>query len=188
MATEREKMLRGELADTSDPELRELSYRAHKACQRLNGLTVSSAGYREALSGVIPGAPLTLTVMPPFHCDYGCNIKMGENVFVNYNCTFLDGGGIEIGDYTLIGPSVQIYTPQHPMDYVQRRKTIETSHKVTIGNDCWVGGGCIICPGVTIGDRTIIGAGSVVTKDIPSDSVAVGNPAKVIKKLNEVCE
>ena len=95
---------------------------------------------------------------------------------------FLDGGYITVGAYTLIGPCVQIYTPQHPFDYLERRVEQEYAYPVTIGEDCWIGGGAVICPGVTIGDRCIIGAGSVVTKDIPSDCVAVGNPAKVIRK------
>ena len=104
------------------------------------------------------------------------------SMFVNANCTFLDGGYITIGAHTLVGPCVQIYTPHHPMDYIERRTEKEYAYPVTIGEDCWIGGGAILCPGVTVGDRCIIGAGSVVTKDIPSDSIAVGNPAKVIRK------
>ena len=108
--------------------------------------------------------------------------KLLAHVFVNANCTFLDGGYITIGTHTLVGPCVQIYTPHHPMDYQERRGSKEYAYPVTIGEDCWIGGGAIICPGVTIGNRCVIGAGSVVTKDIPDDSVAVGNPARVIRK------
>ena len=113
-----------------------------------------------------------------------CNgITLGEHVFINYNCTFLDGGGIRIGDHTLIGPDCHLYTPQHPMDYVARREPQEYSVPITIGADCWLGGNVTVCPGVTIGDRCIIAAGSVVTHDIPSDSLAAGNPAVVKKRL-----
>ena len=139
--------------------------------------------YRGLLQDLIPGIPETSVVCPPFHCDHGDGIRLGEHVFVNANCTFLDGGYITIGAHTLVGPCVQIYTPQHPMDYVERRTPKEYAYPVTIGEDCWIGGGAVICPGVTIGDRCIIGAGSVVTKNIPDDSVAVGNPAKVIRKV-----
>lgn len=175
-------MLAGEFADTSDPELQEELNEACKKVMALNRLSPSDAGYRHALRELIPGIPDSSVVMPPFHCDYGARITVGENVFINYNCSFLDGGTVKIGDYTLIGPAVQIYTPHHPMDHLERRKTIEKSLAVTIGDDCWIGGGAVICPGVTIGDRCVIGAGSVVVKDIPPDSVAVGNPARVVKR------
>ena len=136
----------------------------------------------QALRALVPGIPETSIICPPFHCDHGDGIKLGEHVFVNANCTFLDGGYITIGAHTLVGPCVQIYTPHHPMDYQERRGSKEYAYPVTIGEDCWIGGGAIICPGVTIGNRCVIGAGSVVTKDIPDDSVAVGNPARVIRK------
>ena len=105
--------------------------------------------------------------MPPFYCDHGHPIHLGEGVFINANCTFLDGGGITIGAHTLIGPNCQLYTPQHPMDYRERRKPIEVGRPITIGEDCWLGGGVIVCPGVRIGARLIIAAGSVVVHDIP---------------------
>lgn len=187
MSTELEKMLTGEYADITDPELHAMALHARGAIARLNALNISSLSspeYREALLDLIPGTPDSATVLPPFFCDYGSHITLGENVFVNFNCCFLDGGTITIGDHTLIGPAVQIYTPQHPMDHVERRKPIEKALPVVIGSDCWIGGGAVICPGVTIGDRCIIGAGSVVTKDIPEGSLAVGNPARVIRKLD----
>lgn len=182
MATERDKMLRGELADISDPEIQAIFKRNKEVLKRFNLLTHYCDEYRSVLSELIPNVPESTIVSPPFFCDHGQNIVLGEGIYINYNCVFLDGGGIEIGNRTLLGPAVQIYTPQHPKNYLDRRKSVETSHKVTIGEDCWIGGGAVICPGVTIGDRAIIGAGSVVVKDIPADSVAVGNPAKVIKK------
>lgn len=181
--SERNKLLYGEFADTSDPELQEIFRHARAAWMRLNTLSPHDPEYREALEDLIPGTPASVFLSPPFYCDHGCNIKLGEYVFINYNCCFLDGGGITIGHHTLIGPAVQIYTPQHPIDYMERRKTIERSPAVKIGNDCWIGGGSVICPGVTVGDRCIIAAGSVVVRDIPDDSMAAGNPAVVKKKL-----
>lgn len=140
-------------------------------------------GYRGLLEELIPGLPSTSIICPPFHCDHGHGIHLGEHVFINANCTFLDGAYITIGANTLIGPDVKIYTPHHPIDFIERRGSSEYAYPVTIGEDCWIGGGTIICPGVRIGNRCIIGAGSVVTKDIESDSVAVGNPAHISKKL-----
>ena len=154
-----------------------------RSCWRVCGeMSTYDAGYRELLEELVPEIPETSIICPPFHCDHGDGIKLGEHVFVNANCTFLDGGYITIGAHTLVGPCVQIYTPHHPMDYLERRGSKEYAYPVTIGEDCWIGGGAIICPGVTIGNRCVIGAGSVVTKDIPDDSVAVGNPARVVRK------
>lgn len=124
-------------------------------------------------------------VEPPFFCDFGSNTMLGENVYINTGCTILDSAQIEIGDFTMIGSGVQICTPEHPLDVEGRRKELERALPVKIGKDCWIGSGAIILPGVTIGDGTTIGAGSVVTKDIPSNCVAVGNPCKVIKFLIE---
>ena len=176
-------MLSGEFADTSDPELWHSYIGTQERLRRFNGLTPASQEYREALREVIPDVPDTAIICPPFYCDHGRHIHLGEGVYINYNCCFLDGGGIRVGAHTLIGPAVQIYTPEHPMDYRLRRQTIERALPVTIGDDCWIGGGTVICPGVTIGDRCIIGAGSVVVHDIPSDSLAVGNPAVVKRRL-----
>ena len=111
---------------------------------------------------------------------------LGCRVVINFNAVFLDGGGITIGNHTLIGPNCQLLTPDHPHDYMERRKTIETGLPVRIGDDCWLGGGVTVCPGVTIGNRVIVGAGSVVTHDIPDDVVVAGNPAKIIKTNGKV--
>ena len=124
----------------------------------------------------------TVWMQPPFFCDYGTNIALGERVFFNFNCVVLDVCPVRIGSFTLLGPAVQIYTPMHPFN-AQARRGNEYGKPVAIGSDVWVGGGAIILPGVTIGSRTVIGAGSVVTRDIPDDVVAAGNPCRVIRRL-----
>lgn len=177
-----EKMRNGELADMSVPEVQESFIHAKKILARLRGMCAYDDGYRELLNRLVPDLPETSIICPPFYCDHGHGIRLGEHVFVNANCTFLDGAYITIGAHTLVGPDVKIYTPHHPMDYLKRRGSKEYAYPVTIGEDCWIGGGVIVCPGVTIGDRCVIGAGSVVTKDIEAESVAVGNPAKVIRR------
>lgn len=184
MKTEFEKMRNGELYSFSDPEIQQSLIHAKNVCCRLQTMNIYSPDYREVIEDLIPGFPKSSTLCPPFHCDHGNGITVSEGVFINYNCTFLDGGHIRIGRNTLIGPNCQLYTPQHPMDYVERRETKETAYPITIGDDCWLGGGVIVCPGVTIGHRCIIAAGSVVTRDIPDDSLAAGNPATVKKTLN----
>jgi maltose O-acetyltransferase len=124
-----------------------------------------------------------IKIEPPFFCDYGFNIKVGKNFYMNFDCVILDCASVEIGDNVLCGPKVQLYTPSHPLEAEPRSNGVEFAKKIKIGNNVWIGGGAIVCPGVTIGDNTVIGAGSVVTKNIPSDVVAVGNPCKVIKNL-----
>ena len=181
--TEFEKMRREEFYDFTSEECLASYYRAKHLCAKLQTMTIEDADYRETIEALILGIPESSTVSPPFHCDHGHGIKLGENVFINYNGTMLDGGLITIGSNTQVGPNCQFLTPNHPIDYVERRKPIERCSPITIGEDCWLGGGVTVCPGVTIGDRCIIGAGSVVVKDIPSDSIAVGNPCRVIRKL-----
>ena len=182
--TEVEKMLAGEVYDYSDPEALELNLRAHERMERLNGTPYRDAeAYRAALRELIPDFPDSSFLIAPFFCDFGFRTRVGEHVVINYNCTFLDGGGIEIGDHTLIGPCCRLLTPQHPLDYLERRKPSERGIGIRIGQDCWLGGGVTVCPGVSIGDRSIIAAGSVVVHDIPADSLAAGNPAIVKRKL-----
>ncbi|SHE82929.1 maltose O-acetyltransferase [Cnuella takakiae] len=135
------------------------------------------------LKELIPGAGAALTIQPPFFCDYGYNIWMGEKVFFNFNCVVLDVAPVRIGSRTMFGPNVQIYTATHPIDPVERASGVEFAKPITIGEDVWVGGSAVICPGVNIGDRSIIGAGSVVTKDIPAGVIAAGNPCKVIREI-----
>lgn len=158
--------------------------RCRKRLARFNAASPDEeTEYRAALAGLMPASDPSATVIPPFRCDHGHTIRLGRKVFVNTNCTFLDSGGITVGDHTLIGPNCQLYTPQHPIDYLERRQTKESARPIVIGQDCWLGGGVIVCPGVRIGDRSIIAAGSVVVHDIPEDSLAAGNPAVVKRKL-----
>ena len=180
-----DRMRTGQLTNMSDPEILESFKHAKVLISKMRNMNIFDDNYRELLEELIPTIPPSTTIISPFYCDHGTGIRLGSNVFINTNCTFLDGGYITIGNNTLIGPNVQIYTPHHPLDYKVRRENREYSYPVTIGSDCWIGGGAIICPGVTIGDNTVIGAGSVVTKDIPSGVVAVGNPCKVLREINE---
>lgn len=185
MKTEYEKMRSQELYYFSDPEIHASLVHAKKVCARLRSMTIYDEDYRQVIEELIPGIPQSTTICPPFHCDHGTGIILGENVFMNYDCIMLDGGYIRIGKHTLIGPHCQFYTPQHPMDYVERREEKETAYPITIGEDCWLGGNVMVCPGVTIGNRCIIAAGSVVTKDIPDDSLAAGVPAVVKRSLKK---
>lgn len=181
MKSEFEKLRGAEWTDMTDEAILLSLTKGKERTFKLNQTYLNGPGYREALESLIPDIPKSSVVCPPFYCDHGDGIRIGEHVFINMNCTFLDGGHITIGDHTLIGPNVQIYTPQHPIEANTRRTLLEISYPIKIGKDCWIGGGVIICPGVTIGDRAIIGAGSVVTKDVPEDVTVVGTPAKVIK-------
>lgn len=183
MKTEFEKMRSQELYYFGGGEIMQSLVHAKELCRRLREMTINDAGYRALIEELIPGIPASSVVCPPFHCDHGNGIIIGSNVFINYNCVMLDGAYIRIGDNVKIGPACQIYTPHHPIDHIERRECQESAFPVTIGEDTWLGGGCIICPGVTIGRRCIIGAGSVVVHDIPDDSLAAGNPAVVKRRL-----
>lgn len=185
MKTEFEKMRSRELYCFADKEVDASAVHAKKLCAKLATMTLYDDNYREVMEDLIPGFPKSANLCPPFVCDHGSGIIIGENVFINHNCVMLDIAYIRIGKNTLIGPNCQFYTPQHPMDYVERRQPKETGHPITIGEDCWLGGSVVVCPGVTIGNRCIIAAGSVVTKDIPDDSLAAGCPAVVKRKLNQ---
>ena len=183
MKTELEKMRSQELYSFADAEVNASIVRAQKLCGRLRMMTIHDEGYRELMEELIPGFPKTALVSPPFHCDHGTGIQLDENVFINYNATILDSAFVRIGRNTKIGPNCQFYSVNHPMDYMERRKPQETGHPITIGEDCWIAGGVIICPGVTIGNRCVIAAGSVVTKDIPDDSLVAGCPAMIKRRL-----
>ena len=184
MKTEKEKMLAGELYDPLDKEISDERERTRLLIKELNDSREDQPDdRRRILKQLIPQAPESLWLQPPFFCDYGYNIKCGEKVFFNFNCVVLDVCEVKIGNRTLFGPNVQIYTATHPMNHVERASGLEYAKPITIGEDVWVGGSAVICPGVTIGDRSVIGAGSVVTKDIPADVFAAGNPCKVIRSL-----
>lgn len=185
MKTELEKMRNQELYSFADDEVNASIVRAQKLCGRLRMMTIHDKDYRSLMEELVPGFPKTTLICPPFHCDHGHGIILGEDVFINYNAVMLDSAVIRIGRNTKIGPNCQFYTPNHPMDYMERRLPQEAAYPITIGEDTWIGGGVIVCPGVTIGNRCIIAAGSVVTKDIPDDSLAAGCPAIVKRKLNQ---
>jgi maltose O-acetyltransferase len=183
--TEKEKMLAGELYDALDRELADDRTRTRLLIKELNDSREDEVDVRNRiLAHLLPKAGHGLWLQPPFYCDYGYNIIMGEKVFFNFNCIVLDVTYVTIGSRTLFGPNVQIYTATHPMDHVQRASGVEFARPIRVGEDVWVGGSAVICPGVSIGDRTVIGAGSVVTKDIPHDVLAAGNPCRVIRSIN----
>jgi maltose O-acetyltransferase len=183
MPTERDKMLAGELYDALDAELVAARERARDLCAGLNATRESRQAERRALTVKLFGSGGdSVWLQPPFHCDYGANIHLGTRVFFNFNCVVLDVCEVHIGDFTLFGPAVQILTPLHPLDAAQRRHK-EYGRPIHIGSDVWVGGGALILPGVRIGSRSVIGAGSVVTRDVPDDVLAAGNPCRVIRAL-----
>lgn len=186
MKTEKEKMLAGELYDALDPLLSEERLKARLLLKELNDSREDETEKRSRiLEELIPNAGEGLWLQPPFYCDYGYNITVGERVFFNFNCVVLDVTTVTIGSRTLFGPNVQIYTATHPMDHQERASGLEYARPITIGEDVWVGGSAVICPGVTIGHRSVIGAGSVVTKDIPADVFAAGNPCRVIRPIEK---
>lgn len=176
MKTEKEKMLSGEAYSAADKHLSSEREFAKFLLKEINvNEYVLTKRARILLKQLIPNAPDSLYIEPPFHCDYGYNIFCGENVFFNVNCVVLDVCRVTIGSHVFFGPGVQIYTATHPKDHIERR-SFESGRPVTIGDDCWIGGSAIILPGVSIGARSIIGAGAVVTKNVPEDSIIIGNP------------
>lgn len=185
MPSEKENMLAGELYFANDAELSEMRLHARKLVKQINESDPEAAQLREELFERLFGVcGKGLVIEPPFRCDYGSNIYLGDRVMMNFGCVLLDVCEIRIGNDTLLAPNVQLYTAGHPINWQLRAHNgPEFGKPITIGANCWLGGMTVVCPGVTIGDRSVIGAGSVVTKDIPSDCVAVGNPAKVIKYL-----
>jgi maltose O-acetyltransferase len=181
--TEKEKMLAGELYDPRDPVLASERLQARRLCQRLAAADPADAEERQRLLTALFGTLTDVWLEPPFHCDYGRNVHLGRGVFFNFGCVILDVMSVRIGDHTLFGPAVQIYTAMHPLDADERRAGLEFARPVTIGRDVWIGGAAVICPGVTIGDRAVIGAGSVVTRDVPPQVFAAGNPCRVVRAL-----
>jgi maltose O-acetyltransferase len=185
MTSERRKMTAGELYDPMDPELAAGRDRARELCLALLATRPAQQGERRRLLRQLFAAGGDSVVLePPFFCDYGFNVELGERVFFNFNCVILDVCRVRIGSFTMFGPAVQILTPMYPLNAEQRRGK-EFGKPIEIGSDVWVGGGALILPGVRIGSRTVIGAGSVVTRDIPEGVLAAGNPCRVIREITE---
>lgn len=185
MKTEKQKMLSNELYNHKDAELTKERNRAYELILEYNQTKDDEINVRTDILEKLTGKlGKNVVIKPPFHCDYGYNLILGNNVFMNYGCSILDCNVVEIGNNVLLAPNVQIYAAYHPTDYTLRLKDLEYADRVRIGDNTWIGGGSIILNGVTIGKNTVIGAGSVVTRDIPDNVVAVGNPCKVIKQLD----
>jgi maltose O-acetyltransferase len=182
--TQRERMLAGDLYLGSDADLVEEGRRAMRLMEKYNRSSVDDAAERRAILEALLGSVGDgVEIRPPFHCDYGWQIHIGARTFVNFNLTALDVGRIDIGEDVQIGPNVQLLTPTHPTDPEPRRAKLEAAKPIAIGNNVWLGGGVIVCPGVRIGDNTVVGAGAVVVRDLPANVVAVGNPARVVRTL-----
>ncbi len=177
-------MLSGELYQAGDPELVQERLEARKLLKRFNDSSPEHTEERaELLKKLFGRTGKNFWVEPPFYCDYGSNITVGDDAFFNFNCVVLDVLPVKFGDRVFIAPNVQFYAATHPIDPVTRGELWEFGKPITIGSDVWIGGSSIICPGVTIGDRSIVGAGSVVTRDVPADVVVAGNPAKIIRHI-----
>lgn len=185
MRSELEKMLAGELYDPLDAQLVAARERARDLCQDLNATREGQADQRRRILIELFGqGGDSVWMQPPFYCDYGANIHLGQRVFFNFNCVVLDVCQVTIGSFTLFGPAVQIYTATHPLNAALRRSQ-EFGKPIAIGDDVWVGGGAVICPGVNIGSTSVIGAGSIVTRDIPPGVFAAGNPCRVLREITE---
>ncbi len=183
--TEKERMIAGDMYAPSDPQLIEDRRRARIIFGKYNVTHPDEVVKRsELLQDLFNQQPNKLYIEPPFYCDYGFNTQLGDNVYMNFNCCILDVSIVKIGDNTMLGPNVQIYTATHPLEYKARNSGLEFAKPITIGNNVWVGGNATICPGVTIGNNVVIGAGSVVTKSFPDNVFIAGNPARIIKTID----
>lgn len=176
-------MLRGELYLASDPELVAARERARRLWRSYNGLDPADPERREILGRLLGSLGSGAVIEPPFFCDYGTQISVGSDVFVNFNCVFLDCANITIGAQTQLGPAVQLYTATHPIEAEARVAGPELAYPIHIGARVWIGGGAIVLPGVIIGDDTVVGAGSVVSRSLPSGVIAVGNPCRVVRTI-----
>ena len=183
--SEKDKMLAWELYDANyDKELINDRYKAKDICYRYNNLKPSDIEKKEEIiKKLFAKTGNQIIVEQNFWCDYGYNIFVGENFYMNHNCVILDGAKVEFGDNVFIAPNCSFYTAGHPLDYETRNKGLEYAKPIKVGNNVWIGGNVTVLPGITIGDNVTIGAGSVITKDIPSNVVAVGNPCRVIKSI-----
>lgn len=184
--TEKEKMVSGLLFDGLDEELYIERQKARKIVETINTLDSDNVERRGELFRELFGEIGEESfIEPPFRCDYGKNIRIGKKFYANFNLVILDGAPVTIGDHVFIAPNVGLYTAGHPLDVPQRNRNMEFALPITIGNNVWIGGSVVVTPGVRIGDNTVIGAGSVVTKDIPSNVIAAGNPCRVIRTITE---
>ncbi len=183
--TEKEKMLAGLMYNPSDPELVKARHRVRLLFQEFNNLSELHLNKRTSLLYKIFNNPgKNVFVEPPFRCDYGTNITVGDNVYMNFNCCILDVAQVTIGNNCMFGPQVQIYTATHPLQYKARNSGKEYAKPITIGNNVWIGGNTTICPGVILGNNVVVGASSVVTKNFPDNVLIAGNPAKIIKTID----
>ncbi|MFD6177556.1 MULTISPECIES: sugar O-acetyltransferase [unclassified Isoptericola] len=184
--TNRERMLAGDLYIADDPDSGRIAQRAVQLADAYHRAAVADeAAARPLLERLVGHLGEGAFVKPPLFVDYGENISIGARTFVNYNLTALDVATITFGEDCQIGPNVQLLTPTHPIDPQPRRDKLEAARPITLGDNVWLGGGVIVCPGVTIGDNSVVGAGSVVTKDIPANVIAVGNPARVVRGIGD---
>jgi maltose O-acetyltransferase len=184
--TMRERMLANDLYLADDPQIAADSERMLSLTHRLNAMDPTDrAALREVLTELLGAFGEDSEIRPPFRCDLGYRTTIGARTFVNYGMVCLDVAPVTIGDDVLIGPNVQLLTPTHPIDPDLRRDKWEAAQPITIGDNVWLGGGVTVCPGVTIGENTVVGAGSVVTRDLPANVVAVGNPARVVRRVDE---
>ncbi len=183
MKTEKEKMLAGELYHATDEQLQKEHEYAKSLTYEFNHCRPDEKDKRRRIIETLLNARGTFRIEAPFNCDYGRNIEIGDNFYANYGCVILDVNRVTIGADTMFGPHVQIYSATHPVEPHLRLQGLELGKPIVIGDNVWIGGGAIVCPGVTIGDNVTIGAGSVVTKDIPDNVVAAGNPCRVMRTL-----
>ncbi|WP_144797142.1 sugar O-acetyltransferase [Halorubrum depositum] len=184
MPTETERMLSGEAYDSSDPTLVADRERARDLARRYNATSEAERDRRERLlRELFDAVGEGPTVQPPFRCDYGYNVAVGDDFFANYGCVFLDSNPIAFGDRCLLGPGVHVYTPTHPLDPEERATGRERAEPVTVGDDVWIGGRAVLNPGVTVGDGAVIASGAVVAEDVPARTVVGGNPARVIREI-----
>ncbi|CAM3988223.1 maltose acetyltransferase domain-containing protein [Lederbergia lenta] len=186
MRTEKEKMLIGELYDAADPELTRDRINARRLSRLYNQTIETEESIRtELLKDLFGSTGNNIHVEPSFKCDYGYNIHVGENFYANYDCVILDVCEVQIGDDCLLAPGVHIYTAAHPLDPLERIAGPEFGKSVTIGNNVWIGGRATINPGISIGDNAVIASAAVVTKDVPDNVVVAGNPARIIKRIED---
>ena len=181
--TEREKMLSGMLYNPLDRELSAQRLRARQLCQKYSALPYDEPESKnEILRELFGKCGEGVFVETGFKCDYGCNIELGDNVFINFDCVILDCAKVKIGNNCLIAPQVGIYAATHTVSLEERQAGLELAREIEIGDNCWLGGGCIICPGIKLGNNVVVAAGSVVTKSFGSNVVIGGNPARVIRE------